>query len=200
MKGEREVIEEVTSWCALKMAEHAPKSIFLPAGNTLVPVYRSWVQSAPGFLRELRLRQLDEVIEGEKQGCFADFFANELIGYTVEGLSGPEEPSDLAILGLGKNGHVAFHEPGLPDDFSYGEVNLSANSAKGLDVSIGTKAVTYGVGALLQAKALLLVVTGSEKRQIFHQFTHKEPGIPAVLLQAHPDFTVIVDFAARGEA
>ncbi len=198
MNGERELIEEVTSWCVLKVAEKTPRSLFLPAGKTLVPVYRAWTKAPPPFLNGLKLRQLDEVLEGEKRGCFAEFFTKELPGFRVEGAEGPEEPADLAILGLGTNGHVAFHEPGVPETFSHGELKLSAESANGLGVSRGTKAITYGVGALLKAKSLLLVATGDSKQQVLKRFFAKEAALPAVFLEKHGDLTVIADKAAYG--
>ena len=44
--------------------------------------------------------------------------------------------ADAAILGLGLNGHIAFHEPELPETFSWGEVKLSEQTKKSLEMQI----------------------------------------------------------------
>jgi glucosamine-6-phosphate deaminase len=82
---------------------------------------------------------------------------------------------DLAILGLGPNGHIAYNEPGSPADSRTRVVALTPESiAQAADywqgeVSIPATAVTIGVGTLLEAKRLVLLVSGAAKADILRR-------------------------------
>lgn len=180
--------------------EHAvnknTEGLFLPAGNTLRPVYKHWRQFPPQHFKRLRLLQMDEVLEGPKKGCFQDFFSRELPSFSVEApAKQPFTGSAIAILGLGLNGHIAFHEPGLPKDFSFGEVLLRESSANELGVAPDTPARTYGLGTFLRCSAILLVVTGTKKKTVFSQLQKKDPSLPATHLLNHPQLTIFCDEA-----
>jgi glucosamine-6-phosphate deaminase len=143
-------------------------------------------------LRDLRLLQVDDVLTGRKQGLFAQFFREELPGWEVVPPA-CEERGDLAILGLGTNGHVAFHEPGLPAGFCFGEVSLAEDTLARLHLEPGTKGITYGVGAFHDTKAILLVVRGENKQQALERLQKGDPALPASGLLSHPDLTVLAD-------
>ncbi len=112
---------------------------------------------------------------------------------------------DLAILGLGMNGHIGLNEPGTPPDAGAHVMQLDAITA-----TVGQKyfqqpvalrqGITLGLGDLLQAKKLLLLATGSPKAGIVKKVLEEapQPGIPATWLKTHPDFTFIIDQAAAG--
>lgn len=112
---------------------------------------------------------------------------------------------DLAILGLGMNGHIGLNEPGTPPGSGAHVMQLDAITA-----TVGQKyfqqpvslqrGITLGLGDLLQAKKLLLLATGSKKAGIVKKVLEEEPqqGIPATWLKTHPDFTFIIDQAAAG--
>jgi glucosamine-6-phosphate deaminase len=115
---------------------------------------------------------------------------------------------DLAILGLGPNGHLGFNEP--PSDAAaptrvveLSPVTIAANARYWGDVAdVPPTAVTMGMGPLLSARAIVLVVSGADKRSIVHEALEGPvgPGIPASLLrQTDADVTVIVDRAAWGD-
>jgi glucosamine-6-phosphate deaminase len=109
----------------------------------------------------------------------------------------PEHPErgDLAVLGLGTNGHVAFHEPGIPADFRFGEVKLHDDTAERLHLESGTVGRTYGIGIFNEAKALLLVVRGESKRRALQGLLEGDPNVPASALRDHPDLTILTDLA-----
>lgn len=129
-------------------------------------------------------------------GCAKDYGA-ECAAYDarIEALGG----IDLQLLGIGLDGHVGFNEPG--DCFvkethviDLHESTIRANArffAKEEDVP--HRAVTMGMGGIMQAKKVLLIANGEAKRDIvMRAFTGPiTPAVPASVLQLHPDLTVI---------
>ena len=119
---------------------------------------------------------------------------------------------DLQILGIGRNGHIGFNEPGEAFTREAYRVALTpstiaANSpyftatAPAEDVRpMPTYAMTMGVGQILQAKKIILVATGEAKAGAVRAMLEGEvtPLCPASTLQNHPDVTVYLDPAAAG--
>lgn len=185
-------VQEADSWLRNRVEKYQARSLFLPAGETPKQLYAKWRQAYPDYLQKLRLLQVDDLIEGPGSGMFARFFREELPGLSVQ----PpliEERADLAILGIGTNGHVAFHEPGIPMEFAYGEVKILADTAQRLGLESGTRALTYGVKAFSEAKAILLVIKGENKRKAMDAFLREDPSLPASGLFRHSDITVLSD-------
>jgi len=113
-------------------------------------------------------------------------------------------PIDLQILGLGHNGHIAFNEP--DDHFvagthvvDLGEATIDANQ-RFFDrrEDVPHQAFTMGMGPLLQAEHLLLLVSGAEKADILYRSLTGPitPQVPGSILQLHGNVTVIADKAA----
>lgn len=129
-------------------------------------------------------------------GCAKDYDA-ECAAYDarIEALGG----IDLQLLGIGLDGHVGFNEPG--DHFvkqthviDLHESTIRANArffAKEEDVP--RRAVTMGMGGIMQAKKVLLIANGEAKRDIVERAFRGPitPEVPASILQLHPDLTVI---------
>lgn len=112
---------------------------------------------------------------------------------------------DLQLLGLGHNGHIGFNEP---CDFfpakTHGVVltpmTREANSrlfAGGID-EVPTEALTMGIGTIMAARSVLLVVSGEGKAAILREVLQGPvtPQVPASILQFHPSVTVVADEAA----
>ena len=83
-------------------------------------------------------------------------------------------PLDLAILGLGTNGHLGFNEPPSDPESPTRVVKLSAATLEAnghyWDGSVvPARAVTMGLHHLLRARTIVLVVSGSSKRTIVHR-------------------------------
>lgn len=106
---------------------------------------------------------------------------------------------DLQLLGLGLNGHIGFNEPGTPLDSQTHCTPLTASTRTAnarffasLD-AVPTQALTMGLGTILRAKAVLLVVCGESKRAILDAALSGPvtPDVPASVLQRHPSLTVI---------
>ena len=108
---------------------------------------------------------------------------------------------DLQLLGIGGNGHIGFNEPTNRFIMGTHKVDLThetiqANSrffAKIEDVP--TQAVTMGIGTIMKARKILLVVNGAGKAEIVRDVLRGPvvPQVPASILQLHPDVTVVLD-------
>jgi glucosamine-6-phosphate deaminase len=114
---------------------------------------------------------------------------------------------DLAILGLGQNGHLGFNEP--PSDHQartrrveLSPVTIEANARYwGATSDVPREAVTVGLRSLLAARTIVVVVSGESKHAIVREVVDGPVGpmVPASYLQdVDGDVTVVVDRAAWG--
>ena len=101
--------------------------------------------------------------------------------------------ADLAILGLGINGHVAFHEPFVPAEFTFGCVALAKGTCDSLGIPEGTWGVTYGLGHFLEAKKIAIIATGRSKALMVTKILARDRSIPAGWMMDHDDFTLVAD-------
>jgi glucosamine-6-phosphate deaminase len=98
---------------------------------------------------------------------------------------------DLAILGLGPNGHLAFNEPGSAFDSRTRRVELTPESIKsnavywGGEDRVPRSGFTLGLGTLAEARSLILMVSGAGKAGILSQTLNGSvsPAIPASSLR-----------------
>ena len=187
-----EWVKHANLWLEANVKACNAQSLFLPAGETPKALYKNWREHPPLLLERLKLFQVDDVIEGPAKEIFAKFFKEELPKNIVEPPT-KDIQADIAILGLGTNGHLAFHEPGIPDSFRFGEVSLHADTAARLNISPGTKARTFGLGAFMATKAVLLIVIGESKRKILNRFLDKAPELPASGLHQHKNILLLTD-------
>lgn len=107
---------------------------------------------------------------------------------------------DLAILGLGRNGHIAFNEPGTPLDSITRRVELTsssreANKSRFPSEDVPQYALTMGLATILSAKYIVLIVTGDSKAEAFQNCFKKKPDLnwPGSCLQNHPNTDIFVD-------
>jgi len=111
---------------------------------------------------------------------------------------------DMQLLGLGHNGHIGFNEPGavfekMTHCVDLTESTIEANKrffASADDVP--RQAYTMGIKTIMQAKKILLVVSGEDKAQILRDSLYGAvtSNVPASILQMHNDVTVVADEAA----
>lgn len=188
-----EIVQKSTEWCEEKLKAHS--SIFIPTGSTPIPIYEYWEKTQFPALKNKKILQLDEIITGKSKGSFWTFLTKHLPSFLPQIVPVQESsaPAEIAILGLGLNGHVAFHEPGQKSDFFKGVVNLTKETVSNLQLEDGAQGMTYGLEAFRNARAILMVVRGSSKKEIFSRFTKGDSSLPAVQLKSHPDFTVLVE-------
>lgn len=111
---------------------------------------------------------------------------------------------DLAILGLGVNGHLGLNEPAAELSADAHVAKLTRQSQQhAMLQQVGARAthgLTLGLAQLMHARQILMLVSGQSKRQALQQMssgrvTTKAPGS---LLQLHPRVTLLCDRAAHG--
>lgn len=200
--------------------------LFLAAGKTMSPVYRELAllrRAGQAPFRRVDTFNLDELrLPAGDPHSFRMFMERALfsrvnlpperIHFLRGDAADPERecrrferelvrlgPPDLALVGIGKNGHVAYLEPAraLPPRTSL--VTLSAGTRRALAASgvkpVPREALTMGIETILRAREILLVAVGREKAAavsaaLFDRVTSR---CPASLLTLHPRLTVVLD-------
>jgi glucosamine-6-phosphate deaminase len=216
-----------------ELIERSPRAaVVVATGRTPVPTYAKLADRSREGLptRDLRVFQLDEYVgvhpdDDRSLGGWMDRIFVEPMGIaatTAVRLDGIAEdlPAacaayddavkraggfDLAILGLGPNGHLGFNEPPSDDRSATRVVELSPRSVTsnaeywGRELVL-THALTAGLALLLAARTVVLLVTGEAKRDILRDTVAGPvtPAVPASFLQRHPDARLFADRAAWG--
>jgi glucosamine-6-phosphate deaminase len=117
--------------------------------------------------------------------------------------------TDLQILGIGNNGHIAFVEPGEKLPTATSLVNLTDDTIAANSRFFADKAeqpltaVSMGLGGIFNSRHILLLISGKGKAEIAKKLLFEEAGtittqIPASLLNLHPNVTVVVDDTVKG--
>jgi glucosamine-6-phosphate deaminase len=109
---------------------------------------------------------------------------------------------DLALVGVGANGHIGMNEPGSSAQSTTRTVQLAPTTSLGA-IAYGattrpTWGITVGIAELMDARELWLVVTGSHKAEILREALQSpsDPGLPASYLLEHPRAKLLADTAA----
>lgn len=111
---------------------------------------------------------------------------------------------DLAILGVGTNGHIAFNEPGTPFHARTGLRKLDQGTILSNAhlfppwVQAPNFGLSMGIATLLEARKVLIIATGDSKADIIARLVQHEPSpdLPASAMKMHPDATLLVDSSA----
>ena len=113
-------------------------------------------------------------------------------------------PIDIQVLGMGHNGHIGFNEPDdhFPlethkVDLAQSTIDANARFFASAD-EVPRQALTMGIKTIMQAKKVLVVVSGKDKAEIVKKaFTGPvTPEVPASILQMHSDVILVADEAA----
>ena len=209
-------------------------ALVLPTGESPLGLYRELIaryQRGTFDPSQLRIFQLDEYlgVAPDDEHSFYDWIQHAFLkplaipADHLVGLAGDTtDPAaacrayheavmaagglDLALLGLGPNGHLGYNDPpadaATPTrvlDLSESSLQGSARHFGGLD-RVPRQALTCGMDLLLGAKQKLLMVAGAHKREILRQTIEGPvtPQVPASYLQRAEHVTLIVDEAAAG--
>jgi glucosamine-6-phosphate deaminase len=108
---------------------------------------------------------------------------------------------DLAILGLGPNGHLGFNEPPCAADAPTRLIDLTPESVVSNAVYWGgqdqvpRQALTAGMNVIMEARHIVLVVSGAHKQDILARTMHGPvtPEVPSSFLQLAPKVTIVAD-------
>jgi len=118
-----------------------------------------------------------------------------------------QHPIDLQVLGIGRNGHIGFNEPGTSFDVQTHVVALTDSTIEANKryfdsiEEVPTHALSMGIASILKSKQIILMAFGKEKaaavaKMIEGPVTEQ---LPASVLQMHPNVIVIVDEQAASE-
>jgi len=237
LEAERAVAREIAELVAERRAAGTGAVLGLATGGTMRGVYAELVRlhrEAGLDLSDVSTFNLDEYLgltSGDLRSCRAfmqaEFFSAvnldpdrclvpdpELARADPEGYCrGWEEAIqraggiDLQLLGLGRNGHVAFNEPGSPRASRTRVVVLDAvtraDAAKefgSLD-AVPRRALTMGLATILDARRLRVLAFGAHKAEITRRVLTEDPGphLPGSLLVGHADLEVWLDRDAASE-
>jgi galactosamine-6-phosphate isomerase len=112
---------------------------------------------------------------------------------------------DVAVLGLGMNGHIGLNEPGTSPS-----LRSHVSEIHPVTKEVGQKyfsspqhlhrGITLGIATLMEARHVILIVSGSKKASILQHALEGEitPELPASLLRNHANFMVFADNEAAG--
>ncbi|HJE15320.1 MAG TPA: glucosamine-6-phosphate deaminase [Lapidilactobacillus dextrinicus] len=118
-----------------------------------------------------------------------------------------DNPIDVQILGIGRNGHIGFNEPGSAFDSLTHEVDLTQSTIDANarffanEDDVPRKAISMGIGSILKSKKILLLAYGEDKADAI-KATIEGPvttDVPASALQNHDDVIFILDEAAASK-
>lgn len=112
--------------------------------------------------------------------------------------------ADLQLLGLGRNGHIGFNEPGecfirQSHVVTLSQSTITANARFFADIDdVPRQALTMGMGCIMAARRVLLMVSGEDKAEALYQAVCGPitPYCPASILQLHGDVVIVGDRAA----
>lgn len=210
-----------------KMAAGA-KVLGLATGSTPLEFYKQIVASDLDFSDMVSVN-LDEYVGlgVESDQSYAYFMKQHLFdakpfkaSYLPDGLASDlnasldqynqllaDNPVDLQILGIGRNGHIGFNEPGSSFDGITRVVDLApstieANSRFFASMEeVPKQAISMGIANIMAAKTVLLMAYGEDKADAIQAMVEGPitEELPASILQNHPDAVIIVDEAAASK-
>lgn len=219
-----EAVRTVSGMILEKVQSHPESVIGLATGRTMEPVYEALAQEVKKTgtsFQETFFFMLDEYagLPDQHPSSFKHYIRNHLIrplelsesqiafppvhlknGDThYEELLKESGGVDLQLLGLGRNGHVGFNEPGSSKNcrtriVKLTEETIQANLDQFTDI-IPSEALSMGIGTIMESKNLLMLVTGKSKADAVKYLLnhHDDPACPATYLKDHPHFTLVLD-------
>ena len=172
------------------------------------PMQPDALQSYVRFMHELLFDQIDipkeniNLPDGTLQKMdVAEFCKN--YEEKIKALGG----LDLQILGIGRTGHIGFNEPGSGIYSRTRLITLDHVTATDAasdffgEEHVPTKAITMGVGTIMDAKRVILMAWGEGKAPIIRRAIEGEitDSVPATYLQKHPNVEVFLDTGSSAE-
>ena len=222
--------KEASRACARAVLEllqqHPAPVLGLPTGRTPLDLYRELVAQKAPFARA-RTFNLDEFegVAPDDPGSFRAYMERHLFGHVdlprehiafLDGLAPDPEAEcrrydaaldaagglDLCLLGVGRNGHLAFNEPGDVLHADSHRVKLTRETREANAALFGdepsrvpTHALTLGMGGILRARKVILLAFGASKADAVRAALNGPvtPRWPVSLLRLHRDADIYTD-------
>lgn len=222
-KSTEEAVDAVTTIVLDKITSHPSIVMGLATGRTMEPVYAEWVARArknsikldkafffmldeyigidenhpSSFKSYIRQRLMLPLNLHESQFAFPPI---HLAGEAYEALIKEAGGIDLQLLGIGVNGHIGFNEPGSTLNSRTRVVDLTEETKNSNKSHFGegqmpSKALSMGIGSIMDGKQLLMLATGKSKADTIKYLLnhHDDEKCPATFLKSHPHFTLVLD-------
>lgn len=225
------VAAAATDLLAETLAARPAARVILPAGKTPLRLFAEIVRRARAGqldLRQARFFQLDEYVgvgpadarsfaallrlhllepigRSPTQDALIDGSARDPAAEIARHAAALAEAggADLAFLGIGTNGHVAFNEPGTRRTDGARLIALAETTRMGAAAEFAPapppdRGITLGLAEIGAARRIALLATGASKQAIVAALFAGSPTVerPASLLLDHPDFTLFADALA----
>ena len=109
---------------------------------------------------------------------------------------------DIALLGIGHDGHIGFNEPQATHSPVCHVINLNEETIEAnarffeRKEDVPQQAITLGMGTILRSKEIVLIANGKSKAAVIKQLrdcTRIDPLFPASFLLLHPNVSIICD-------
>jgi glucosamine-6-phosphate isomerase len=107
---------------------------------------------------------------------------------------------DLIVVGIGRNGHIGFNEPGVPfENYSHvvelDEVTTSVGQKYFAEKTTLSKGITLGLQHLLDATEAILIANGAKKADVIKKSLEEQISVnmPASAIRKHNNAAVIID-------
>ncbi|EKS19394.1 glucosamine-6-phosphate deaminase [Streptococcus urinalis FB127-CNA-2] len=211
-----------------KELDKGAKTLGLATGSTPIPFYEELVSSDIDF-SQLTSINLDEYVglAPSNDQSYHYFMHKHLFdakpfkdNFLPDGLAKDlevetdhynhiidEHPIDFQILGIGRNGHIGFNEPGTSFDENTHVVDLEqstieANSRFFSSIDqVPKQALSMGIASILKSKMIVLMAYGKDKASAIKGMIEGPvtEEMPASILQKHDNVIVIVDDEAASE-
>ena len=210
-----------------------PNSVLgLATGSTPVGMYKqlvTWYEKGDLDFAEIKTVNLDEYVglEPTHEQSYRYFMQEHLFDHVninpantnvPDGLAADPQAEckwynqvirqmggiDIQVLGMGRNGHIGFNEPGDAFELETHVVDLTESTIEAnarffaSRDDVPRQAMSMGIKSIMMAKKILLMVSGEEKADaVLKAFTGPvTPQVPASILQLHPYVTLVGDKAA----
>lgn len=200
-----------------------PKSVLgLATGRTMIPLYKELIKKYKKNeidFSKIHTFNLDEYVglkENDKRSFhyFMNKYLFNHININKNGIYFPDSNFkkyereikkfggiDLQILGIGKNGHIGFNEPGSSFQSKTRKVKLSDDTRKSnyksfkLFRKVPKSAFTMGIKTIMNSKKIILLAFGKEKTDVVSKTINGKitTEIPASVLRKHRNITFIMD-------
>lgn len=204
------------------------KTLGLATGSTPLSFYKEMIDSSLDF-SDMTSINLDEYVglPAENEQSYHHFMQEHLFSYKTfkqsfvpNGLAEDLEaeikrydeviathPIDFQILGIGRNGHIGFNEPGTSFDTKTHLVDLAENTIEANSRfftspdQVPTRAISMGIASIMASKAIVLMAYGEQKADAVKQMIEGPvtESFPASILQNHPNVFVVLDHSAASK-
>ncbi|MDD3185407.1 MAG: glucosamine-6-phosphate deaminase [Anaerostipes sp.] len=232
-KDYKEMSSQAAALIAKEIKENPQALLALSTGSSPMGTYEEMIRlhKEEGLdFRQIRSLNMDEYIGLDKnhpQGYnyFMNHYLYQHVNIDTKNTFGPDAVNqnlnqaaldfdqkikdeggiDLILLGIGRDGHIAFNMPSNELSLAthiqkLSKATIKDNSRFFDDVNqVPVEAMTIGIENIFKSKKIVLVASGDSKSEIIAKFIHSETlrtDVPATLLKLHKDITVIVDKAA----